>query len=106
MKKFLFLTIYLPAAFAGEPYIEYKNASAFIDREYLDQVNYLRPGYKWDNNLYVEAGPMYLDDDWGTGAEAGYKFKLDKITLKGKWEGAQYHGDLKHKLETEIRYTW
>jgi len=52
----------------------------------------------------LEAGPM-TD---GYSFETGYKFKMDNLVIKGKFEGADSdkRDYIKSQLETEIRYTF
>ena len=69
-----------------------------------DVTQHLRLGYKFDNKMYLEAGPM-TD---GYSFETGYKFKMDNLVIKGKFEGADSdkRDYIKSQLETEIRYTF
>ena len=90
----------VPCAFA-DPYIEVKNELKYRDSLYEQAINHIRIGYKGKRNFYVEAGPR-TD---GTSAELGYKFNKGNFTFKGKWEGSKTE-DLKHKVETEVRYTF
>jgi len=101
--RYLLLILLIPmSAFAG-PYIEYKHEYEMRDWRYTKDVNHLRIGYKADNNLYFEIGPM-TD---GYSHEAGYKFKVNKFTFKGKLETKDTDLSLpKSKLETEIRYSF
>ena len=86
------------------PYIEYKNELPFKGEKSQDVTQHLRLGYQFDNNIYLEAGPM-TD---GYGFETGYKFRMDNLVIKGKFEGADSdeRDYIKSKLETEIRYTF
>tara|TARA_R110001592_G_scaffold183051_2_gene426554 strand:- start:109 stop:429 length:321 start_codon:yes stop_codon:yes gene_type:complete len=88
----------------AEPYIEYKNELPFKGEKSQDVTQHLRLGYQFDNKMYLEAGPM-TD---GYGFETGYKFKMDNLIIKGKFEGADSdeRDYIKSKLETEIRYTF
>lgn len=70
---------------AATPYIEYKNKNL--------KENFLRIGVQ-GKHFYFEAATK--------SAEAGYKFKKEKITFKGKVESTKK----KTTLETEIRYTF
>jgi len=80
----------------ASPYIEYKREDNTVRHTHQE---HLRLGYKWDNNLYFEAGAM---TDEKISAEAGYKWKIDNWTFKGKFELK----DQSEKLETEIRYNF
>jgi len=71
---------------AVRPYIEYKNKNL--------KENFLRIGVQ---------GKFYFESD-NKSAEAGYKFKKEKITFKGKVESTKKFK--KTTLETEIRYTF
>ena len=51
--------------------------------------------------MYFEIGPMTK----GHSYEAGYKFKFDAVTVKGKLE-TKDTGDAKTKVETEIRFNF
>ena len=83
-------------------YIEYKNEASFYETTYKKQENFVRVGSQ-GKMFYYEVGPMLnKDNEVKTSAELGYKFKLDKIEFKGKWELK----DKDNKLETEIRYKW
>ena len=73
---------------AARPYIEYKNKYDLKSKE-----NFLRIG--------VQGKHFYFESD-NKSAEAGYKFKKEKITFKGKVESTKK----KTTLETEIRYTF
>ena len=72
---------------AARPYIEYKNKNL--------KENSLRIGVQ-GKHFYFEAATK--------SAEAGYKFKKEKITFKGKVESTKKFK--KTTLETEIRYTF
>jgi len=92
-------SIYLESS----PYIEYKTTAPLIDSELLTTTEHLRLGYKLDNNLYFELGPM----SHGEGYEFGWKRTQDRWTFKGKVEG--YHNSkniFNNKVQTEIRYTF
>jgi len=80
----------------ASPYVEYKNE---MNKE--KTTNHLRLGYKGKNNFYFEIGPMTK----GHSYEAGYKFKFDGVTVKGKLE-TKDTGSAKTKVETEVRYTF
>jgi len=84
-----------------DAYVEYKNEIKFVDQARSAIIHHVRPGIKY-GNVYFEAG-TYSEGDYGI--EAGYKVKFKNILLKGKWEGLK-DDTLKHKLETEIRFTW
>jgi hypothetical protein len=95
----------------SSPYIEYKNKANIVDEPYIlnqtidlnDSTDHLRLGYKLDNNMYFELGPM----THGQGYELGYKFQRDNWTIKGKIEGNHNTQEqFKNKLQTEIRYTF
>lgn len=84
-------------------YLEWKNELKYSNSAYEKTVNHLRPGVKF-KNFYWEGG--YVSDG-KFGAETGYKFQFDSLTVKGKWEGISSNDDtLKHKLETEVRFTF
>ena len=91
---FMFLSLDIKAA----PYVEYKNEYELKKEK---TTNHLRLGYKAKNNFYFEIGPM-TD---GHSYEAGYKFKFDGVTVKGKLE-TKDTGSAKTKVETEVRYTF
>lgn len=101
----LFMAALLCVSVSGAnatPYVEFKTKQKFINDNYDNTANHLRLGFKADNNLYFEAGPM-TD---GYSAEIGYKVKFNNsFTLKGKWEGEDTNR-LKHGFETELRYTF
>jgi len=103
LKKLLGLIILAPMMSHANPYIEYKHEHQHKDWKFDKNTQHLRFGYKADNNLYLEAGPMTDGYSW----ESGYKFKRDKFTFKGKLETKDADGSVpKSKLETEIRYTF
>jgi len=81
-----------------DAYIEYKNEIKYTDNK---SIHHLRPGVKL-GNFYFEGG-YFSEGDYGV--EAGYKFTLENFQIKGKWEGTS-DDQLKHKLETEIRFTF
>ena len=85
-------------------YIEVKNELPFKDFDSQQDVTHLRLGYKFDNNMYVEGGPM-TD---GKSFEMGYKFKRGNLTFKGKVESKDRKDRdfIDSKVETEIRYTF
>ena len=84
--KILFITMLIALNVeAVRPYIEYKNKNL--------KENFLRIG--------VQGKHFYFESD-NKSAEAGYKFKKEKITFKGKVESTKK----KTTLETEIRYTF
>jgi len=90
-------TILFASASDAEPYIEYKNSTKFTHiSDSMKTTEYLRVGYKFEKNYYVEFGK--------DSAEAGYKFKKGNFTLKGKLESTKDFS--KNGLETEIRYTF
>ena len=83
-------------------YIEYKNDASFYEYTYKKQENFIRLGGQ-GKVFYYEFGPMLnKDNEVKQSAEIGYKYKLDNLEFKGKWELK----DKDHKLETEIRYKW
>jgi len=88
--KILFITLLLIASNveAARPYIEYKNKYDLKSKE-----NFLRIGAQ-GKHFYFEAATK--------SAEAGYKFKRENFTFKGKVESTKK----KTTLETEIRYTF
>ena len=103
----LLLSIYIESS----PYIEYKNKAKIVDEPYIldkaldftNSTDHLRFGYKLDNNMYFEAGPM----THGKGFELGYKFNNERWTFKGKIEGNHNESNVfKSKVQTEIRYTF
>lgn len=85
-------------------YIEVKNELPFRDFKSQQDVTHYRLGYKFDNNMYVEGGPM-TD---GKSFEAGYKFTRGNWTFKGKVEAKDRNDRdfIGSKVETEIRYTF
>jgi K+ transporter len=94
---FMFLSLDIKAS----PYVEYKNEYEMKEWSHTKTTNHLRLGYKAKNNFYFEIGPM-TD---GHSYEAGYKFKFDGVTVKGKLE-TKDTGSAKTKIETEVRYTF
>lgn len=83
-------------------YIEYKNEASFQEYTYKKQENFVRIGAQ-GKYFYYEFGPMLnKDDEVKQSAELGYKFKMDAVEFKGKFEVK----DKDSKLETEIRYKW
>ena len=94
---FMFLSLDIKAS----PYVEYKNEYEMREWNHTKTTNHLRLGYKAKNNFYFEIGPM-TD---GHSYEAGYKFKFDGVTVKGKLE-TKDTGSAKTKVETEVRYTF
>jgi hypothetical protein len=94
---FMFLSLDIKA----EPYLEYKNEYELKEWDHTKTTNHLRLGYKGANNFYFEIGPMTK----GHSYEAGYKFKFDAVTVKGKLE-TKDTGSAKTKVETEVRYTF
>jgi len=93
--KILFITLLLIGSNveAATPYIEYKNKYDLKTLKSKD--NFLRLGVKGKH--------FYFESD-NKSAEAGYKFKKEKITFKGKVESTKKFE--KTTLETEIRYTF
>ena len=83
------------------PYMEYKNEYELKEWDPTKTTNHLRLGYKAKNNMYFEIGPMTK----GHSYEAGYKFKFDAVTVKGKLE-TKDTGDAKTKVETEVRFNF
>ena len=94
---FMFLSLDIKAA----PYIEYKNEYELKEWNHTKTTDHLRLGYKAKNNMYFEIGPMTK----GHSYEAGYKFKCDAVTVKGKLE-TKDTGDAKTKVETEVRFNF
>lgn len=93
--------VFFSANSYSQAYLEYRNDLKFEDSEFGSGINYLRFGYKFDNNVYFDIGPR-TD---GVSAELGYKYNfLTDWVIKGKWEGSEVD-DLNHKLETELRYS-
>ena len=88
----------------ADTYIEVKNELPFRDFDSQQDVTHLRLGYKFDNNMYVEGGPM-TD---GKSFEMGYKFQKGNWTFKGKVESKDRNDRdfIGSKVETEIRYTF
>ena len=85
-----------------DAYVEYKNEIKYQDQAYKQTIHHVRPGVKLGN--FDFEGGYFSEGDFG--AEAGYKFKLGpNLQLKGKWEGTK-DDSLKHKLETEVRWTF
>ena len=83
-------------------YIEWKNEIKYVNSEYVQTINHVRPGVKV-GNFYLEGG-YFSEGDFST--EAGYKFRITpNLQLKGKWEGT-VDEEFKHKLETELRWTF
>lgn len=101
MLKLFILLIVLTQSVQASTYIEFKNELP-LDNDFRTQkaTNHLRLGHKF-NNTYIEFGPMTN----GKSIEAGYKFKRNKWTFKGKIESKDT-GSFKSKVETEIRYTF
>lgn len=85
----------------ASPYMEYKNEYELKEWDHTKTTHHLRLGYKAKNNMYFEIGPMTK----GHSYEAGYKFKTDAVTVKGKLE-TKDTGDAKTKVETEIRFNF
>ena len=106
MQRLIFFLIISGSSFLSKanPYIEIKNSIPFIGKYSQSTVTHARLGYKFDNNMYIEGGPM----SHGESYEAGYKFKKGNWTFKGKWEGSDssQREKFRSKLETEIRYTF
>ena len=94
----VFLLISTPAL--AQPYLEWKNEIKYTDSHYDKTVDYFRAGMKW-KNTYIELGPM----TGGESFETGYKWKDENWKFNIKWEGKNT-ASLKHKVETEIRYTF
>ena len=94
---FMFLSLDVKAG----PYVEYKNEYEMKEWNHTKTTDHLRLGYKGANNFYFEIGPM-TD---GHSYEAGYKYKFDNVTVKGKLE-TKDTGSAKTKIETEVRYTF
>jgi hypothetical protein len=107
MKTILMIMIIISQSILSSPYIEYKNTVPLIENtegyQLYDTTDHLRFGYKLDNNMYFEAGPM----THGKGFELGYKFNNERWTFKGKIEGNHNESNVfKSKVQTEIRYTF
>ena len=85
-------------------YMEVKNEILLRDLTSQTSTTHYRLGYKFDNNMYVEVGPMTDEKSF----ELGYNFKKGNWTFKGKLEDKNViHKDyLGRKIETEIRYTF
>ena len=76
----------------ADPYVEYKYKQSLDTSSKTSK--YLRAGYKFKNNFYIETGKE--------SAEIGFKKKLGSMVIKGKIEStADFE---KNGLETEIRY--
>ena len=95
------LTVYLIAGtilFAtlpnADPYVEYKYKQSLDTGSKTSK--YLRAGYKFENNFYVESG--------NDSAEIGYKKIFGNLVVKGKIESTNDFD--KNGLETEVRYTF
>lgn len=108
MNKIILITaLIMPShAYSADTYVEYKNELKYSYSTHQDTINHLRVGYETKNPLtgskyYIESG--YTTD--GSSLEMGYKIKRGHTTFKGKWEGVDTD-TFKHKLETEIRYTF
>ncbi len=95
------LVMFLSLDIKAAPYIEYKNEYELKEWDHTKTTHHLRLGYKAKNNMYFEIGPMTK----GHSYEAGYKFKFDAVTVKGKLE-TKDTGSAKTKVETEIRYNF
>jgi hypothetical protein len=95
----VFILISTPAL--AQPYIEWKNEVKYTDSHYDKTINYFRAGMKFENDTYFEFGPMTDGESF----ETGYKWKDENWKFKMKWEGKNTES-LKHKVETEIRYTF
>lgn len=87
-------------------YTEYKSEIKFKSDTHTGNIDTLRFGAKF-NNFYIESGAATGEFGTGMSTEIGYKFNIDEHwDIKGKWEGTENHPFVKHKLETEIRYTF
>ena len=111
MKTILMIMILISQSILSSPYIEYKNKAKIVDQPYIldktldltNSTDHLRLGYKLDNNMYFEVGPM----THGQGYELGYKFNTERWTIKGKIEGNHNsNNQFNNQIQTEIRYTF
>ena len=76
LKLFLLLIILSsPGPALAGPYAEYKNEYEMRDWNKTKSVEHMRFGYKAENNLYFEIGPMTS----GHSYESGYKFKFNEV---------------------------
>lgn len=94
----VFALIFISIDVFAKPYVEYKNEYSLKEWKHTKTTNHLRVGYKAENNLYFEVGPMTE----GHSYEAGYKFKFNALTFKGKVE-TKDAGISDTKVETEVR---
>ena len=101
MKYMLLVLLIASASVLAQPYVEYKNEYELKEGVHTKTTNHLRLGYKAKNKLYFEIGSMTK----GHSYEAGYKFKKDGVTVKGKLE-TKDTGDAKTKVETEVRFNF
>ena len=98
--RYVLLVLLISAPVVGQPYVKWKWEQKYINSLHDKTVNHLRAGMKW-GNAYIEAGPMTDGESF----ETGVKFKDENWKFKIKWEGKNTE-TLKHKVETEIRYTF
>ena len=98
--RYVLLVLLISVPAVGQPYVEWKWQQKYINSLHDKTVNHLRAGMRW-GNAYMEAGPMTDGESF----ETGVKFKSENWKFKMKWEGENTES-LKHKVETEIRYTF
>jgi|TARA_R110000744_G_scaffold7330_1_gene25146 hypothetical protein len=94
MVYFLAATVLFATTTDAAPYVEYKYKQSLDTSSKTSR--YLRAGYKFQNNFYLETGK--------SSAELGYKKKFGNLVVKGKIESTDSFD--KNGLETEIRYTF
>jgi hypothetical protein len=93
--KYIMLTLLAASSLVtADPYVEYKYKQSLDTSSKTSK--YLRAGYKFKNNFYIESGK--------DSAELGYKKKFGNLVVKGKIEST--NDFQKNGLETEIRYTF
>lgn len=92
--KYIMLALLVSSSIAADPYVEYKYKQSLDTSSKTSK--YLRAGYKFENNFYIESGK--------DSAELGYKKKFGNLVVKGKIESTNDFE--KNGLETEIRYTF
>ena len=78
-------------AYAGGAYVNVENNAAFIGGDYEAAVTDLHVGYEWDNGIYVQAGPAFIDVD-GEGLSTEYSGKLGTEFAAG--ENVSIYGEL------------
>ena len=82
------------ACASADGYVEYKYKS---DLDSSKTSDYLRLGYKFENNFYIETGEE--------SAELGYKMKVhERLLVKGKIESTKDFS--KNGAEVEVRYVF